>query len=173
MVIRNFQDVEIALGELTKQLSFIQKQEAILNKKITEARKKFDEDVADAQQIVDVIKNDIEQFCIKNKNEFEGKRSMEFKYGKIGFRINPPKVSQLNRKYTVATTLELVKKVFKGLYIRIKEEIDKDIILADYREGKLNDKKLASVGLKIDQGETFFIEPNIEQIEIISRTKLN
>ncbi|MCC7158850.1 MAG: hypothetical protein IT281_04870, partial [Ignavibacteria bacterium] len=44
------------------------------------------------------------------------------------------------------------------------EEIDKEALLSDYSSKDITDEKLASVGLKIDQGETFFVKPNWEAL---------
>ena len=71
---------------------------------------------------------------------------------------------QLNRKYNVKTSIELIKKIFSGAYIRIKEEIDTERILTDLAQEKLNDEKLASVGLKVDQDEKFVIEIDWETL---------
>lgn len=164
MKFATFNDVSYALGIIAKRMAFVKKKEADMNEKINAIRQKFDVDTAEAQTEIDLLKTDIEKFCLDHKSEFDQTRTLEFTTGKVGFRTNPPKVLQLNKKFTIATTLELIKKIFKGAYIRIKEEIDKDALLSDYRNKTIADDKLASVGLRIDQGETFFIEPDWEKM---------
>lgn len=169
----SFVDIANALSIIAKRTAYIKKREAELNEKITQLKQKFDIDTAEAQTEIEVLRSDIEKFCIDNKYEFENNRTKEFVNGKIGFRVNPPKVLQLNKKFSVSNSIDLIKTVFKGIYLRIKEEIDKDKILADYREQNLTDQQLAKVGLRIDQGETFFIEPSWEKfIEEKSTSKI-
>jgi len=156
-------DISYALGIIAKQTAFIKKKEAVLNQKMAELKQKFDIETAEAKTEIDLLNTDIEKYCMQNKSQFDNQRTMELTNGKIGFRINPPKVAQLNRKYTIAASIELIKTVFKGLYLRVKEDIDKDKVLADYSNKTLTDQQLAGVGLKVDQGETFFIVPDWEK----------
>jgi phage host-nuclease inhibitor protein Gam len=159
-----FNDIAYALGIVAKNMAIIKKKEAMLNGKIAELNQKFEIDTAEPKKENDILISEIESFCVKNKNNFEAQRTMQFATGSLGFRNNPPKIGQLNRKYTVASSIELIKKIFKGLYLRTKEEIDKDAILSAYASKEVNDQKLAAVGLKIDQGETFFIKPDWEKL---------
>lgn len=156
--IKSFEDVEPALVELGRRESFIAKKEAEMNKKIQEVKDKFESDVIAQRSEADLIRRRIEDFCKSNSNEFKEKKSKDFTHGTIGFRTNPPKVQLLNRKYNLKTAIELIKKIFKNSYIRTKEEIAKETVLADYAQKKLDDSKLASVGLKIDQEESFFVD---------------
>lgn len=141
------------------------KSEAGMNEKIQRIREtyKTDNDPLSTEKIE--LENTIKFFCINNKHEFEKQRSKDFTHGVIGFTFNPPKVAQLNKKYSVKTSIELLKRFFKDLYIRSKEEINKELLLADYASKKINDTKLAAVGLKVDQDETFYIAPKWETIE--------
>lgn len=157
-----FNDIGYALGVIAKNTALIKKKEAVLNDRIAKLKADFESDVRSAVEENGMLTGEISSYCLVNKSQFEAQRTMTFASGEIGFRNNPPKVMQLNRKYTVATSVELIKKIFKGGYLRVKEEIDKETLLADYSNKELTDQKLASVGLKIDQGETFFVKPNWE-----------
>lgn len=161
MKFASLDDLAYAVGEIAKRTAYIQKKEAQLNEKISALRSRFEDETAEAKAEAELLKQDVEAYCMKNKAAFDEQRTLVFLTGKVGFRNNPPKVTQLNRKYTVASSIELIQRIFKGLYIRLKEEIDKDSILSDYREKKVTDQKLAAVGLKVDQSETFFIEPDL------------
>lgn len=158
LALKNFDDVADALVELGKRETVIAKKEADMNKKLQEVKDKFMGETLTERTEADFIKQKVEEFCLVNKAEFQKVRSKDFAHGVIGYRNNPPKVTMLNRKYNIKTVLELLKRIFKGDYIRSKEEIDKEAILASYSTGEVNDAKLASVGLKIDQDETFFID---------------
>lgn len=165
MKILTFEDVNHVLSEIAKQDSLIAKQEARMNEQINKIKAKFEEDTEEARAAKDMLEKELEAFCMLHKNDFQKARSKQLLFGEVGFRTTPPKVQQLNRKYTVKTTLELLKKIFKSRYIRIKEEIHKERILEDYSAEKLTDDKLAAVGLKIDQEEKFVYKINWEAIE--------
>lgn len=164
-LIQSFEDVDKKLLELSKHESFIAKKEAAMNEKLQNIKQKFDEETADARAQKTLIEQEIEAFCMQNKSEFLKQRAKKLIHGTIGFRTHTPKVNQLNRKYTVKTTIELLKKIFNTTYIRLKEEIDKEKILSDYSAQVLDDDKLAGVGLRVDQDESFFTEVDWEAIE--------
>jgi phage host-nuclease inhibitor protein Gam len=72
---------------------------------------------------------------------------------------------QLNKKWKVESSIAFIRKLFKGLYLREKPEIDKDTILADYAKGTLTDEQLAGVGLRVDQDENPTYESNWVELQ--------
>lgn len=163
-IVNTFEEADAKLLELSKHESFITKKEAAMNEKIQNIKQKFDEETAEARAQKQLIESEVQSFCVKNKAEFLKQRSRKLIHGTIGFRTNPPKVSQLNKKFTVKTTIEFIKKLFNGSYLRLEEKIDKEKILADYANETIDDSKLASIGLRVDQDETFFCEVDWETI---------
>ncbi|EOH5281182.1 host-nuclease inhibitor Gam family protein, partial [Campylobacter jejuni] len=101
----------------------------------------------------------ITTFCENNKHEFVEKRSKEFTFGKIGYRLS--KSVSLPR---VKEKLESLIKAFKsyGLNecITYKEEFNKEAIV------ELEDSTLVKLGLKRVVKDNFRIEPKIESLEI-------
>lgn len=164
MKFKTIADLENGLYEIAFREAEIAKKEAVMNQKIQTIKESFDENTRTIRSEADLIRSDIKAFCIKNKFEFEKQRTIDFNVGSVGFRTNPPKVTLLNRKYNLKTALELTKRIFTGAYIRVKEEIDKESILADYSQKKITDEKLAGVGLKIDQDESFSIDIKWEKL---------
>ncbi len=162
---KSFEEVDRQLLELGRIESFIAKKEAEMNLKIQQTKERYEEETKDVRQAKVEIEKDIESFCVLNKAEFIKHRTKSLANGVIGFRTNPPKVSLLNRKYNLNTVVELVKRIFPGKYIRTKEELNKDEILLDMASEKLNDEKLAGIGLKIDQDETVVIDINWEELK--------
>ncbi len=163
-MIKNYEELEVNLKEYAINYAAIAKKEAEMNEKINKIKEDFEEKTKELRYVADILSSEINAFCEKNKADFEKTRSKEFQFGIIGFRTTPPKVTLLNRKYNIKTVLELVKKIYKKAYIRVKEEIDKEAILADYSAKKLDDGKLAGIGLKIDQDEQFYINPKYEEL---------
>lgn len=104
---------------------------------------------------------DLEAWAIANPAEFGKKKSIEFLNGSLGFRTGTPKLSLLNRKWTWDTVTEAVARLLPN-FIRSKPEVDKASIIAQAAE---LEEFLPQVGLKVTQGESFFVEPKITTLE--------
>jgi phage host-nuclease inhibitor protein Gam len=52
-----------------------------------------------------------------------------------------------------------------GLYIRIKEEINKEQIIADVGAQVLTNPELRKAGVEVSQEESFYIEPKLTAVE--------
>jgi len=167
MKFANYSDVDYAIKTIAEKEIIISKKEADMNLKINNIKEKYVEETNAFQEEVDKLRTDIKAYCKKNKEDFEKLRSKSLNFGTIGFRNTPPKVLMLSRKYTPDTAKELVKKILETKYIRTKDELDKDQILADYAAKVLDDAKLASVGLKIDNSEVFYCDVNFEALEAV------
>jgi phage host-nuclease inhibitor protein Gam len=155
----SYDEVDVALLALARQTTFLQKEEADLNKETQSLRAAFDARTAKAKEEIDRLNQAIESFCMVHKEDFERVRSRTLTHGVVSFRTAPPKVSFLNRKYNAKTVIELVKRLgYAKRFLRSIIELDKEAILAENAEKKITDEKLAALGLKIDQAENFEIE---------------
>lgn len=164
MTIQTFEDVNKALYEIAQKDSFITKKEVAMNERINKVKDEFDDEVKTIRAEKQLLEQEVEGYCKVNKEEFGKLKSKPLLFGTIFFRTTPPKVSQLNKKYSVATSIELAVKLFKLKFVREKKELDKDAILASYAAKEINDEKLAAIGLKIDQEEKFGYELNWEKL---------
>lgn len=163
--LKSFDSVDAALLKLGQRKAFIQQAEGKMNEEIQTIRDRFEKETNQAQQEVLALEEDLEVFCIQNKEEFETRRTKEMVHGRVGFRTAPPSVRLLNRKYNWETVLELLKKVrFGRLFLRTVEQVDKEKILAAHAAKEVDDQKLAAVGIKIDQPEDFVYEIKWDEI---------
>lgn len=173
MKIKAFEDIDSALFEIAKIDTSIKSKEASMNDEIQKIKNRYDEETKDIILRKAELCADVENFCNENKSEFDKIRSKAFIHGTIGFLKSPPKVLQLSSRWKIAKTIDAIKSKLRGIYIRetVKKEIDKDSILRDYgrknENGKviLDDKKLADVGLRIEQDDNFYIDINFESLE--------
>lgn len=163
--INSFDDADDKIFEFAKHDRFITKKEVAMNEKIENLKAKFKEETAEAVAAKNALDNELTAFCLLHKNEFNEKRSKKLTHGTLSLRTTTPKVLVLNRKYTVKTAVELVKKVFSEKYIRVKEELNKESMLSDRSQGTLTDEQLAAVGLRVDQSENVKIDVDWESIE--------
>lgn len=160
----SYEELDRKLLEIGRYDSLIKKSEARMNQLIQNIKEKHEQDTADARAQKSLLEQEVESFCLANKADFNNQRTKTFVHGKVSFRTNPPKVVQLNKKFTIKTSLEFLKKLFPS-YVRSKEEIDKEKILSDYAAGTIKDDNLAGVGLRVDQDETLTIEPDWEELK--------
>lgn len=70
------------------------------------------------------------------------------------FRLGNPTLKTLNKAWTWDRVLETLESMKLTHFIRVKTEVDKDAL-----KTKANPAQLAAVGCRIDQDETFFVEP--------------
>lgn len=102
----------------------------------------------------------LQAFAVENQPElFSKKKSLEMVHGVIGFRTGTPKLKTL-KGFTWASALNLVKE-FLPQFIRTTEEVAKDKLLADRAVDGM-EEAMAKCGIRVDQDETFYVEPKKE-----------
>ena len=96
-------------------------------------------------------------------------KSLEMRQGVVGFRWTNRAV-RLLRGVTDELVLEALRKLGKKArrwrrYIRVKEDLDRRQILADYRPevARLADKDLERMGIELSREERFYVEPKLEK----------
>lgn len=163
--LRSYEEVDSKLFQYAQIQAKIAKKEADMNSVIQKAKDKYNDETLQDRAEVEFIKKDIEGYLAINKNDFNNVRTKKLVHGSVGFRFGKPKVLILSKKYNMNSVIELAKKLFKTKYIRTVEELNKEAILADHGEGKINDDKVAAMGLRVDKDESFVIEIDWETIE--------
>jgi phage host-nuclease inhibitor protein Gam len=94
-----------------------------------------------------------------NPAEFGDLKSIEFTHGTAGWRTGMPKLKTL-AKWTWDRVLEKLAALRMQDYIRTKQEVDKEKLLAD-REALA--EKLPLLGVQVVQDEAFFVQPKREE----------
>lgn len=159
MKIQNFEDVNLALkrvAELSVGIEKINGEVTLRCNEIKEARageiKVLSDELAYVEQCITT-------FCESNKHEFADKRSKEFTFGTIGYRLSKS-VSLPRVKEKLENLIKAIKSYGHNDCITYKEEINKDAIV------ELDDGTLAKLGLKRSVKDNFRIVPKIESLEI-------
>jgi phage host-nuclease inhibitor protein Gam len=99
-----------------------------------------------------------EKYATTHYDSLFGKlKSAASSLGIFGFRTGNPKLVLLNRKWKWDDVLNALRSTGRTELIRRKEEADKDALK------KLSDPELATLGLRIDQDEAFYIEPKRDE----------
>jgi phage host-nuclease inhibitor protein Gam len=94
----------------------------------------------------------------------KGRKSITLTSGTIGFRTGTPKLALLSRAFNWDSVLQILRNLGNAAWIRTKEEVNKEQILADHSAGISSDT-LKRYGLKVTQEETFFAEPDLTLFE--------
>lgn len=141
--------------------------------KLQEIECRRDADIQKIQQTnqttIDTLKKEIntlaiqcERYATLCRHEIlpPERKSSETQLAHYGFRLGQP---ILKLKHTIAKTVAIFKELNLKQYIKTKETIDKDAIKAAH----LSPETLSTFGARIDQNETFYIEPKIESAETL------
>jgi phage host-nuclease inhibitor protein Gam len=142
------------LAELANERRWLATQ---LDEELIGIKAEYGVDIAKLDAQIEQARQDLEAWAIAHPDEFGKKKSIEFGNGTIGFRTGTPKLELLNRKWTWKTVTTAVEQLLPN-FIRYKPEVDKDAIIGQREELA---EFLPSVGLKVTQGESFFVEPKL------------
>lgn len=129
------------------------------DQEMAKIREKYAAKMADLKEACTEIEARLQSFAEANREQlFTTRKSLDWNNGTLGFRTGTPAL-KTRKGYQWAGVLELVKSRLPD-YVRVKEEVMKDRLLAD--RATLTDAVLAEVGIEVTQSETFFIEIKTE-----------
>lgn len=159
MEIKNYEDVNLTLKRLAELSVALEK----INGEVTLECNRIKESRASEVERINNEKKYLEQcitnFCEDNKGDFAEKRSKDFTFGTIGYK--------LTKSVTLPRVKEKVEKLLVALKsygctkcIKYEETIDKEEIV------ELDDSTLVKLGLKRTIKDNFRIVPKIESLEI-------
>lgn len=150
-------EAQAALREIAGLDRELSKIEADMNETIDQAKANAATDAADFEARRKELVNGLAYFAEVNKGAlFKKKRSLKLKFGVIGFRMSAA-IKGLP-KNTLAMVLEKVKSYGFTDAVRLKEELNKDVMRAWTKE------KLATVGAQLVVKDEFYIEINQEEL---------
>ena len=139
-----------------------------MDAEITRIREQYKTVLSEANRELEQKTELVRAWAEANLSEFKGK-SLDTVHAVIGWRTGQPALKTLS-----GWTWDRVMEKIKGLpnllqYIRTKEEVNKQALLAD-REGFGADG-LRLIGLKVLQEESFYVEPKLQQLETRQQTE--
>jgi phage host-nuclease inhibitor protein Gam len=129
---------------------------------IQEVRDRYQTDLTSIDEQMKQLMALARDWAEANPADFGPNKSIEMTHGAVGFRTGMPALKTLSG-WTWAKVLAAMKNLNLKSYIRTKEEIDKDAILAERKN--IPTENLRRIGLKIHQDEAFFIDPKREPME--------
>lgn len=143
---------------------------AVIDEQITKIREKYADRLGELTATKEKSFDVMYSWAMENRESvFTKKKSYESTHGVIGFRTGTPKLKTL-RGFTWAAALNLIKEFLPG-YVRLKEEPEKDKLLAD-RNVKEVAENFERCGIQVVQEETFFVEPKKEEKQTNKKKRL-
>jgi phage host-nuclease inhibitor protein Gam len=95
-----------------------------------------------------------------NPADFHNAQTLDLTHGRIGYRTGMPALKTL-AGWTFDRVLERLKNLSWTHFIRVKQEVDKQAIIAQREQ--LTEDDLRGLGVRVVQEETFFVEPKLEE----------
>lgn len=140
------------------------KLEAVMTEQINKIKSKYQDEITELKEGMEEPIELLQAFADEQKKSWGKKKSLELLHCVIGFRTGTPKVSK-DKKFTWDAVLELMKKnkMFSG-FIRSKDEINKESILAEKDENVVKGLK-EQCYVFVEQDETFFVQPKVEELQ--------
>lgn len=141
----------------------LQKIEAKMNEEINSVKSKYQDQITELKEECEEPLAMLEAFAFEQKSSWGKKKSFELLHCVVSFRTGTPKVDK-SKKFTWDGVVELMKKnkLFKN-FIRTKEEINKDAILAEKNE-ELLDRLKEECSVEVVQDETFSVDVKKEEV---------
>ncbi len=129
--------------------------------KVLEVTERFGAKIAELDDDMKPKLTAVMNWALANPAEFAEAKSLDFGTARVGFRTGTPKLTLLNRSWNWDAVCETVQRLLPN-FIRSKPELDKEAIIAQRDELA---EYLPACGVKVVQGETFFLEPKLSEPE--------
>ncbi|QYM80255.1 host-nuclease inhibitor Gam family protein [Horticoccus luteus] len=144
------------VDDLARTTVALRKLEARRDEKIQAVRAEWEPGVREAGARVEALTLLVEKYAEEHRDELlPGKaKSAETALAFFGFRLGQPTLKLLNRSWTWEKVVEVLDARHLLTFIRMRREPDKDAL-----KQQLDAEQLAAVGCRVDQAETFFVEP--------------
>ena len=158
-----------AMNELALAVNNQRIQIARRDKILLEITQRYAADMAACETFIQDKTNALRAWAEAHPEEFPpGRKSLNLMFGTLGFRTGTPKLALLSRAWTWEKVLDALRNsCMGGGFIRTKEEVDKESLLAQHACQGLSSDQLATAGVKVVQEESFYVEPDLTNIETL------
>lgn len=158
---RTRDEAETIVGQLTELIIAERETKALMDQRVKEIKDEYQAQLVDINERITPLYLRIEAWAEANLESFGRNKSLAMLHGVIGWRTDTPSL-KTRKGWTWDRVLETLG-TFSPQFIRTKEEVDKQAILAA-RENLL-DGDLKTMGVEIVQQVKFFVEPAVTPTE--------
>jgi len=128
---------------------------AEMDEQLTRTRKQYEARLAKLQDQLLRMLESLRAWAEAHPEEFGGKKTLEMLHGLIGWRMTPPALRPL-RGVTWSAVLQRLKEMGKLQFVRIKEEVNREALLA-----ARDAENLKALYCQVVQEDEFFVEPKL------------
>jgi len=157
--IKTREELESVLGEYASAAIARGQLTLAMDEKINLVRKDYEGRLAELDDMLQGLFEDMEAWAVLHPAEFMPKRSIDLVHGTLGFRTGNPTLKTI-KGVKWEHVLDMLKCNRMGSYVRTIEEPNKDALLAD-REA-IGAERLQALGLRVEQAERFYADPKME-----------
>jgi phage host-nuclease inhibitor protein Gam len=158
-------DIECLVGDIATLKNNERRITAQMDAEIQAARDRYEASLSKVADDLQAKTDIVQMWAEAHPEEFGKRKSIEFGSGTIGFRTGTPKLALLNRKWNWKAVTAAIGIVWKLKYLRVIRELDREKVIADARAEVLKPSDLETVGVKVIQEESFFVDPKLTDIE--------
>jgi phage host-nuclease inhibitor protein Gam len=160
-VIQGREALESLIGEIAAIKNHQRLLTAAMDAQIQSVRALFEGELAAQSESLEEKIAHARAWSEANPQEFGDGRSIQTVHGIIGWRMGGPSLRTL-AGWTWDRVKENLIAVQAVEYIRVKEEVNKQNLLAD--RDAIGAEKLREFGMRVVQEESFFVEPKLTEI---------
>lgn len=154
---------EEILGEIATLKLEERTQKNDLDRELTAAREAYEAPLTALSKAIEEKTVLLESWAAANPEEFpKARKSIEMIHGVVGYRTGTPKLKTLP-KWTWDRVLEKLKELLPD-FVRVKEEVNKEALIAAFGEGRLLPADGRGLGVMVVQDEAFFVEPRLAEL---------
>ena len=170
LMIKSREEAEAVMNELATAANEKRSLIALRDGEVLEINSRFEKDLAGCEAVLSRTTDTLRAWAEATPEAFaKDCKSLKLVCGTLGFRSGMPRLALLSRAFNWAKVLDLFRATGWGrAFIRTKQEPDKEAVLIMCRKVKSADRVatiLKKRGLKIEQDESFFIEPDLTAVE--------
>lgn len=158
MEFKNYEDVNLALKRLAELVVSIERINGEVTLECNRIKESRTSEIERLENEKKYLEQCISSFCEDNKADFADKRSKEFTFGTIGYKLSKS-VSIPRVKEKLDKLIKAIKSYGHSECIVYEEKIDKDALV------ELDDSSLVKLGLKRTIKDNFRIVPRLEALQ--------
>lgn len=160
---RTREEMETLVGEIAALKIEERRQTAEMDEALRRLRDSYQERLTSIKERLAALMPRALAWAETHPDAFGKLRSIEMLHGVIGWRTNTPSLKPLSG-WTWDRVLEKLKALPSMLgYVRVKEEANKQAILAD--RDQLGPEGLRAIGCRVVQEDEFFVDPKLTETE--------
>jgi phage host-nuclease inhibitor protein Gam len=156
-------EAEQLLGEIRALVIEQTEVKLEMERAIAEIQESHSKHLSRIEACLTAMVEQMEVWADSNRAEFGDRKSLDLTHGQIGWRTSTPSLA-LVKKMTWKGVLDRLREMGSRRFIRTKQEVAKDLILA-HRRRLAAKGLLEKMGVKVEQKEVFFAEPTVPQTE--------